>query len=222
MNLRFFYFILFFLFAPQLAKTQSKYSIIAGGYYNGLGIKECAEGYGLILGCDYKYNKFISVELKTRYGLYSFGKDNWELTEYNEWALYENDNTPSIDYFLFCPTIGVAPKFHFCLGGFLDDISLFIENEFSVGLMTGNFGYAGQPSAKKSFTEPIFVYNIALGVDITSEDILPGRVSFGYSTLNFTNKIRKHQPLNYQGDIPEQSLGFVINVILIIPLKKNK
>ena len=222
MSLRFIYLIFCILFTSQLVKAQSKYTLTAGGYYNGIGTKEYAQGCGLIFGCDYRYNKFVSVELRTRYGLYSFGNDDWELTENNEWALYKNDNTPSIDYHLFCPTIGVAPKFYFSLGGFFEDISLFIENEFSVGLITGDFGYAGQPSAKKSFTEPILTYNISLGVDLTDEDILPCKLSFGYSTLNFRNKIQKHQPVNYQGYIPDQSLAFIFNAVIIIPLKKNK
>ena len=213
------------IFTTQFANSQSKLSLLAGGYYNGNFLNEDASGIGLSLGLDYELNPNISVELRARYGYYSFDDGTkWKSNDDGTWSSPQNTNKPRIEYKLYSPKIGIVPKYHLSLDDFFDGISVFLENAFSVGLMTGTFEYNGLPYAKKSFTEPIFCYNIGLGIEMGREFTkwkFPFQVSFAFSTLNFRKKIIKHQPENYQGWIPDQSALFVFNGLFKIPFRKK-
>jgi hypothetical protein len=99
-----------------------------------------AKGIGLILGLDYEFNHFMSVELRARYGFYSFDDGTeWKTNDDGTWSPPQNENKPRIEYLLYSPKIGIVPKYHLSLDDFFDGISVFLENEFSVGLMTGTF-----------------------------------------------------------------------------------
>ncbi|MDR1882465.1 MAG: hypothetical protein LBR26_06745 [Prevotella sp.] len=211
-------FLLFVLFGTTLTvNAQSKFSLTPGFFYNGGGFKEEVQGYGANLGLEYKPapNHFFSLELRTRYGYYSFD-DGTKWTEDSNGVLIppKNPDKARLEYSLFSPQVGLVPKLHFYPD---DDLSLFFENEFSMGLVSGRFKYWGQPCVKKSFTEPIFSYTIGIGAEYKiNKWSLAG--SIGYSTLNFRSKIIKRQPENYQGWIPNQSAGLMINILFKIPL----
>ena len=213
------------IFTSHFANSQSKFSLLAGAHYNGIGLDYEVGGAGLILGLDYELNPNISVELRTRNGIYAFDDGPKRTRNDNgTWSSPQNENKPRIEYSLYSPQIGIVPKYHLSLDDFFDGISVFLENAFSVGLMTGTFEYNGLPYAKKSFTEPIFCYNIGLGIEMGREFTkwkFPFQVSFAFSTLNFRKNIIKHQPENYQGWIPDQSALFVFNGLFKIPLRKK-
>ncbi|GHV17585.1 hypothetical protein FACS1894169_13020 [Bacteroidia bacterium] len=200
-----------------MIKAQSKFSIIPGLFYNGAGFSDEVNGFGLIVGLEYmqRQNHFFSIELRTKYGYYFFDDGiGWSFDAGdNQWNPPKNPGEARVKYSLFSPQIGAVPKFHYHLD---ETFSLFLENEFSVGLMKGSFEYKGL-SDKVNFTEPIFYYYIGAGIEYQLSDwSLLG--SIGYSTLNFRDKIRKHQPMGYTGWIPNQSAGLLINVIFKIPL----
>ncbi|MDR1500985.1 MAG: hypothetical protein LBT43_00830 [Prevotella sp.] len=212
-------YLIIFLLASfgQVVLAQSKVSLVPGIFYNGGGFKEEVQGYGLAIGLEYKpiTSHFFSLELRTKYGVYSFD-DGTKWTEDVNGVLQppKNLNKARLEYTLFSPQIGLVPKLYIDID---EDLSLFLENEFSTGLMSGNFKYGGQPYAKKNITEPIFNYSIGFGVEYgMNKYSFVG--SIGYSTLNFRGKIWKHQPKNYQGQIPNQSAGLIINIMLKVPL----
>jgi hypothetical protein len=212
------FFVLFILSITfQAAKAQSKFSFMPGLYYNGSFLDENVSGMGLSMGVEYQQHKehFFSIELRTRYGFYSFD-DGTKWTEKDGRLIPPIRDKARLEYRLFSSQVGVVPKFHFHL---FEELSLFLENEFAVGLMAGSFKYGGEPYAKKKFTEPVFSYNIAIGAEYR-EWKYPVVGSIGYSTLNFRDKIKKHQPQNYQGWIPDQNAGIIINIILKVPLGK--
>ena len=172
------------------------------------------------MGLDYKLNRNISIELRTRNGIYSFD-DGPKWTKDKDGTLTSPQREkPRIEYSLYSQQIGIVPKYHLSLDDFFDGISVFFENEFSVGLMTGTFEYNGIPYAKKKFTELVFCYNIGLGIEFTDYKF-PFQVSFAFSTLNFRKNIIKNQPENYQGWIPNQSSLFVLNGLYKIPFTKK-
>ncbi|MDR3058996.1 MAG: hypothetical protein LBU84_12750 [Prevotella sp.] len=212
-----FFILLALLTITQTVQSQSRFSLTPGIYYNGTGFNDDVYGFGLIMGLEYMQHKshFFSIELRTRYGYYKFD-DGTSWTENNEGELLppKNPNEPRLEYSLFNPQVGIVPKFHLHLD---ESMSLFLENEISVGLMSGNFKYNDQDYVKKSFTEVIYSYNIGVGVEYTLNKLsLVGSV--GYSTLNFRSKIKEHQPEGYKGWIPNQNAGLLVNFILKIPL----
>lgn len=206
----------------QVIKAQATFSFIPGVYYNGKLLNDQISGFGLIAGLEYKprANHFFSLELRTRYGMYSFDDGtNWTWDNEGNVVLPENLGKARMEYKLFSPQAGIVPRFHL----YLDDVfSIYLENEFSLGLMTGNFKYGGEPYTEKKITESIFNYNINAGVEYNTEKNWSFLASIGYSTLNFRSKIRKHQPKGYQGWIPNQDALIMINVLFKIHLGKNR
>ncbi|MCD8044329.1 MAG: hypothetical protein LUH10_14860 [Tannerellaceae bacterium] len=199
--------------------AQSQFSLTPGFFYNGTTLGENIKGFGAILGLEYMGNKdhFFSLELRTKYGYYSFD-DGTKWTEDKEGVLNppKNKEQARLEYSLFSPQIGLIPKFHLHLD---DSFSLFIENEFSVGLIAGKFKYKDSV-LKKSITEPTLSYNIGVGIEYKLEKCTIIS-SLGYSTLNFRGKIKKHQPVNYHEYIPNQNACIWINLIFKVPLSKN-
>lgn len=217
MRLIYFFILYIFCIISPLVKAQSKFSLTPGIYYNGAIFEEEVNGLGAIIGLEYKQRKdhFMALEFRTRFGYYSF--DDGTKWTYNNDGLPvppKNKDKARLEYKLFSPQISIVPRFHFYLD---ESLSLFLENEFATGLIIGTFTYGGQPYLKKSFRETVFSYNIGLGAEYKLKNwSLIG--SLGYSTLNFRNKIREHQPQNYQGAIPNQNAGLVINLIFKLPL----
>ncbi|MEN9918541.1 MAG: hypothetical protein RL662_977 [Bacteroidota bacterium] len=211
-------FIFIFALVSQLVQAQSKLSLMPGIYYNGTGLDQDVRGGGFIMGLEYMphRNHFFSLELRTRYGLYTFSDETNATADKNGIPIPpKNPSTASLKYSLFHPQVGVVPKFHFHVD---ESLSLFLENEIAVGVMTGRFTYKGHD--KKSFAETSLTYNIGAGVEYkTPKWTIVGSV--GYSTLNFRPDIVKHQPPNYQEWIPNQHAGLLINAILKIPLTKK-
>ena len=218
MRLNYLFLLLILSATSQTAVSQSKFSFMPGLYYNGAFLlDEEVNGLGVILGVEYQQHKehFFSIELRTKYGLYYFNDGtNW--TEKDWRPVPPKRDKARLEYRLFSPQVSAVPKFHFHL---FEELSLFLENEFAVGLMAGSFKYDGEPYTKKQFTEPIFSYNISIGAEFR-DGKYPVIASVGYSTLDFTNKIEKHQPQNYQGKIPNQNAIIIINLILKVPLGK--
>lgn len=215
-------YLLFFLlfsvvFSPE-TKAQSQFSITPGIYLNGGFQREYTSGVGAILGVEYmpRENHFFALELRPRFGHYSFDDGT-------SWRINDNGvdlpirNKARLEYKLLASQIGIVPKFYL---HFDESISLFLENEFSGGLMTGKFEYGGIPPAEKRFTEPIFNYCVGVGFEYRKNQKWSLMASGGYSTLNFRSNIRKHQPVGYQGEIPNQNTIFMINIILKVRVKK--
>lgn len=202
---------------PGMVNAQSKFSFMPGLFYQGAGFNDEVNGLGFIAGLEYmpRQDHFFSIELRSRYGYYFFDDGTkWTLGEDGEWQPPKNRREAVLEYSLFSPQIGIVPKFHLHLD---ESLSLFLENEFSAGLMVGNFKYRGPNYTKKNFTEPVFSYNIGVGAEYKFDRwSIVGSV--GYSTLNFRSKIRKHQPKDYKEWVPNQSAGLLINVIFKIPL----
>jgi len=196
--------------------AQSQISLTPGLFYNGTTFSEDVSGFGAILGLEYMRRKdhFFSLELRTKYGYYSFDDGtNWREDKQGALIPPKNKGEARLEYSLFSPQVGLAPKFHW----HLDELfSLFLENELSVGLMSGNFKYKGTPQ-KIRFTEPTFSYNIGAGMEYKLKKCtFVG--SLGYSTLNFRSKIKKHQPAHHQEYIPNQDAAIWINVIFKVPI----
>ena len=198
-------------------KAQSQYSFTPGAYYNGALLREYVGGFGAVLGLEYMPHPkhFFALELRTRYGCYSF--DDGTKWKENDDGSREPPirNKARLEYTLFSPQIGIVPKLYH---HFDNELSFFIDNEFACGLMMGRFHYAGTPSVRKNFTEPIFYYSISGGVELRNDKDWSLLLSVGYSTLNFKSKIEKNQPLGYKGVFPDQNAGVLINVIFKIPL----
>lgn len=160
-------------------------------------------------------NSVLSLELRTKYGYYAFDDGTkWGKKNDGNVTPPKNPGEARLKYNLFSLQLGIVPKLHLYLD---DDFSLFLENEFIIGLMTGKFKYKGVEK-KTMITKPLFCYNVGVGVQYKLEKYtLVGSV--GYSTLNFRSTIKKHQPMGYQEWIPNQDAAILINVILKIPLK---
>lgn len=205
----------FFLFSP-IVKAQSKFSLMPGLFYNGTGFEDDVNGFGVVLGLEYmqRPDHFFSIEVRTKYAYYSFD-DGTKWKENSEGVLEppKNRGEARLEYSLFSPQVGVVPKFHLHLD---ETLSLFVENELAIGFMAGGFRYRGA-ERKKHFTEPLLIYNIGVGVEYKVKKCsLIASVS--YSTLNFREKIRKHQPAGYQEGIPNQDAVMLINVVCKVPL----
>jgi hypothetical protein len=92
--------------------------------------------------------------LRTRYGFYTFD-DGTKWREDADGVLQppKNSGKARLEYTLFSPQVGLVPKLYV---GLDENLFLFLENEFSIGLMSGNFKYWGKPNMKKQITEPVF------------------------------------------------------------------
>ena len=200
----------------QKVVAQSKLSLTPGAFYNGTTFDKDVSGFGAILGLEYMKSKehYFSMELRTKYAYYSFD-DGTKWREDKDGVLNPptNKDEARLEYSLFSPQVGLVPKFHL----FLDEsFSLFLENEFSAGFMSGSFKYKGT-EGKKRFTEPTFSYNIGIGIE-TKLNKYAFVGSVGYSTLNFKNNIVKHQPAYHTEYIPNQNTGLWINIIIKVPI----
>lgn len=200
----------------QNAVAQSRFSLTPGAFYNGTTFDKDVSGFGVILGLEYMKSKehFFSMELRTKYGFYSFD-DGTKWREDKDGVLNPpvNRDEARLEYSLFSPQVGLVPKFHLLLD---ESFSLFLENDFSAGLMSGSFKYKGTEE-KKRFTEPTFSYNIGVGIE-TKLNKYAFVGSLGYSTLNFKSNIVKHQPAYHTEYIPNQNTGLWINIIIKVPL----
>ena len=200
----------------QAVNAQSKLSLMPGFYYNGTGLNGDVSGLGAIVGLEYMQHKdhFFSVELRTKYGYYTFDDGTkWRVDNDGGLVLSARDEA-RLEYSLFSPQIGLVPKLHL---RFDEPLSLFIENEIAVGLMTGRFKYNQGYDVKKSFTESVFCYNVGVGVEYRlNKCTLVG--SIAYSTLNFRSGIKRHQPTGFQGWIPNQNAAILINILFKVPL----
>lgn len=200
----------------QNVVAQSKLSLTPGAFYNGTTFDEDVSGFGAILGLEYMKSKehYFSMELRTKYAYYSFD-DGTKWREDKDGVLNPptNKDEARLEYSLFSPQVGLVPKFHLLLD---ESFSLFLENEFSAGLMSGSFKYKGTEK-KQRFTEPTFSYNIGIGIE-TKLNKYAFVGSVGYSTLNFKNNIVKHQPAYHTEYIPNQNTGLWINIIIKVPI----
>lgn len=200
----------------QKISAQSKFFLSPGIFYNGGGFSDDVSGIGFIAGMEYAPAKdyWFSIRLNTKYGYYAFNDGTkWRSDKDGNPLPPKNRDEARLKYNLFSPQIGIAPKFHL---HFDEPLSIFLENELSVGLMTGSFKYQGI-EGKRRFTEPVFCYNLGLGLEYKLEKcIIVGSVA--YSTLNFRDKIRKHQPEGYQVWVPDQNAVILFCISLKIPL----
>jgi hypothetical protein len=214
-------FVLFgFILASQTIKAQSQFSLTPGVFYNGGILREYTGGAGGVLGLEYlpRQNHFFALEVRSRYGFYFFDDGaNWSQNKDGSWEPPIRA-IARLEYNLFSPQIGIVPKFYL---HFDETLSFFLENEFSIGLMTGQFKYKGNPSLKKNFTESIFYYCISAGVEIKDDKKWSLLISVGYSTLDFKNKIIQRQPVGYQWGISNQEAAVMLNLILKVPLNKK-
>ncbi|TCO10429.1 hypothetical protein [Natronoflexus pectinivorans] len=208
--------------------AQSKLLLNPGISYNGTFLEHKASGVGLLMGVEYKPLEQVGLEFRARYAFYSFHRrPSPRPNEFGEFY-YPNDGKSIFEYRFNCPQIAIVPKFYQDLDIFYDGLFLYLETEFAVGYMSGEFEYNGEPSAVKRFTEPISFYAISIGLEHRIDNshlkkrnwIFFG--SFGYSSLNFRENIRKHQPENYQGRIPNQDAGFMLNFGVKLPLWSKK
>ena len=115
--------------------AQSRLSLTPGLFYNGTTFDKDVSGFGAILGLEYMKSKehFFSMELRTKYAYYSFD-DGTKWREDKDGVLKPpvNRDEARLEYSLFSPQVGLVPKLHVLLD---ESFSLFIENEFSAGLM---------------------------------------------------------------------------------------
>ena len=209
-------------FMLQIAHAQSEWSLTPGFYYNGGWSTMDVGGFGPIAGLEYKPTKthFFSLELRTKYGFYFFNDGTEWVTDENGNKLLPplNNNEARVDYKLFTPRIGLVPKLHL---RFDKPLSLFLENELDIGLMTGKIKYFGF-GERKRITEPIYCYSVGVGFEFKGDRDKGGPhlvLSMGYSTLNFINNIKKHRPTGYNVEIPNQRAPFYMNLVLKFPLK---
>ena len=216
-------FLLFFTFglllASQPVDAQSKLSIIPGFYLNGTGFNDDVKGIGGIMGLEYmpREDHFFSIELRTKCGHYSFDDGTKWRTDNDGDPIPPIRTNARLEYSLFSPQIGLAPKLHL---RFDEPFSLFLENEIAGGLMMGRFNYNQGSGVEKSFTEPVWCYNIGIGAEYKLEKLKNCTLvsSIAYSTLNFRSGIKKHQPANFQGWIPNQNAAILFSVLLKVSL----
>jgi hypothetical protein len=208
------------ILASQTIKAQSQFSLTPGVFYNGGILREYTGGAGGVLGLEYlpHQNHFFALEVRTRYGFYFFDDGaNWSQNKDGSWEPPIRE-AARLEYSLFSPQIGIVPKFYLHLD---KTLSLFLENEFSSGLMTGQVKYKGNTSIKKNFTESIFYHCISVGAELKDDKKWSLLISVGYSTLDFKNKIIRRQPVDYQWRISNQEAAVMFNMILKVPLNKN-
>ena len=196
--------------------AQSRLSLTPGLFYNGTTFDKDVSGFGAILGLEYMKSKehFFSMELRTKYAYYSFDDGTkWREDKDGVPKPPVNRDEARLEYSLFSPQVGLVPKFHVLLD---ESFSLFLENEFSAGLMSGSFKYKGTEE-KQRFTEPTLSYNIGIGIE-TKLNKYAFVGSVGYSTLNFRSNIVKHKPPYHTEYIPNQNTGLWINIIIKVPI----
>ena len=217
-----YYLLLFFvwviLMVSQISHAQSRLSLNTGLFYNGGGFTEDVNGIGLMAGVEYMpaNDYWFSITLRTKYGYYNFDDGTkWRTGKDGEPLPPKNRGEARLKYNLFSPQVSLVPRLHLHLDELL---SFFLENEFAIGLMAGEFKYKGV-SRKKKFTEIIYCYNIGLGAEYKFDKWTLGG-SVAYSTLNFRSQIRDHQPKDYQEGIPDQNAPLLFNIYFKIPLKK--
>ena len=211
--------ILSLLLMSQAVDAQSKLSLIPGFYINGTGFDDDVKGIGAIMGLEYMQheNHFFSIELRTKYGYYTFDDGTkWRVDNDGDMIPPMKTNA-RLEYSLFSPQIGLAPKLHL---RFEEPISLFLENEIAGGLMMGRFKYNQGYDVEKSFTEPVLCYNVGVGAEYKLKKLKNCTLvsSIAYSTLNFRSGIKKHQPTSFQGWIPNQNAAVLLNILLKISL----
>ncbi|MDR0939135.1 MAG: hypothetical protein LBN29_07270 [Mediterranea sp.] len=223
--------ILFLVSILSLSATmgaQSRFALTPGGYYQGGGFSDEVQGMGFMMGLEYypgKTKRIFSVELRSRFGFYDYDDGtNWTEDRDGTPKPPRNPGPPSVKFRLFCPELGVVPKARWWV--FEDELALFVETEFSAGLMTGRFGYYGEPTAIKSFTD--FVASAKGGIGLEYVDEKGTLVaSLGASSLNFSRSVRKHAPQKniagirepYVGHIPKLFAAVCVNVTIRIPLR---
>lgn len=222
---RFYCLLLFTLMAlsttTRYAHSQTKLSALAGGYYNGNLLKDETQGYGVTAGIEFQRNRSLSIELRGRLGMYAYNDGvRWTQNDDGTWMPENIFQKSNLKYKLFTPMLGIVPKLKYSLDEFIDDVTVFVENEFAVGCMTGNFIYYGEPYTEKSFSAPLWSYNIGVGVEFQCGKA-PMRISVGYSTMNFRNKIIENQPKGYQGYIPNQNAVIMVNAVFRIPVSNS-
>lgn len=207
--------IIFLCIHIQVIHAQHKFSLMPGLFYNGNTFDDDVSGLGLIMGLEYipRENSLFSVELRTKWGYYDFDDGTkWHQDKDGTWQPPINPGEPRLEYSLFSPQLGIVPKCHWHLD---DELSLFVENEFVVGLMTGKFKF--KTGRKVTFTEPIFCYNVGIGAEYRfSNWAMVGALTL--STLNFRKNISKHKPYGYEEKIPDQDAIFLVTFIFKIPL----
>jgi hypothetical protein len=210
--------ILLLLLFVSLNSAAQPFSLTPGFYLKrGLFFDEVM-GFGASLGVEYssKPLSIFKVELRARCGYYDYDYRAYEWNMENIVMIpYSGERVAPLDYQLAAPEIGIVPKLYWYLWD--EELALFLENEVSIGLMTGKFNYNGTPATTKIFTDFIWNYNIVVGVRYKPKK-LSYVASVGYSSLNFRKSIRQHAPLNYQGDIPDQGAYSLINFGIQIPL----
>lgn len=210
--------LLFIIAVSQHVDAQKRISLTPGFFYNGTTLRGEVSGVGAIIGLEYmpREDYFFSLELRSKYGYYVFDDGtNWSYDKEGRPIPPLNTDEARVKYALFSAQAGLVPKFYL----HFDEFSLFLENEFSPGLMSGKFAYKGA-EREITFTEPTFSYNIGVGVESAmTKCILTG--SLGYSTLNFRKNIRKHQPPGYNEYLPDQNAAAWISLIFKIPLARK-
>ena len=225
--------VLLAFFMLPIVHAQSEWSMKAGVNYNGGFSGMDVLGGAVVAAFEYKPAKdhFFSVDFRTKYGEYWFNDGTeWGSSPVWNGDGYLNDNEPTIPplnknearvkYSVFTPQIGLAPKFHLRSS---KPLSLFLENEFDIGLMTGKIRYMGFDERKK-ITEPIYCYSVGVGLEYECNRGNGGPhliLSMGYSTLNFNDNIKKHQPVGYNEKIPNQHTPFYMNIIFKFSLNNN-
>ncbi len=199
--------------------AESGFSINPGFFLSPLNESDMVSGLGVSVGLEYmkRESSIFSVELRAKYGYYKF--DDGTSYTYNSDGTYDppvNRGEARLDYELSCPQIAIVPKLYLHLGDPFDVemFSLFLENEFSAGIMTGNFKFK-DVSKKKHIADYIFNYNIGLGAEFrwSKYSIACSAI---YTTMNFRENIKKHKPLNYDQYIPNQDVAILINAIFKI------
>ena len=208
-------------FMLPVVHAQSEWSLNAGSNLNTGFTAMDVGGFGPIVSLEYMPAKdhFFSLELRTKYDFYFFNDGSkWATDEFgNKISPPINKNEARLDYNFFTPRIGLAPKLHL---RFNKPVSLFLENEFDIGLMTGKAKYIGFDE-KKKITEPIYCYSVGVGFELNVNNNWDMSIIFsmGYSTLNFKDNIVKHKPIGFQTNIPNQRAPFYCNIIFKFPLK---
>ena len=209
------------------AHAQPEWSIKPGAYYNGSINSVSVNGGGLVVGLEYMpaERNIFSIDLRTKYGNYTFNDGTKSLTNttldpFNPHITYPpsepgppaNKNEARVDYDVYSPQISLVPKLHIYPN---KSLTLYLENEFAIGLITGKFKYMGFDK-KEKFTEPIYSYNVGIGAAFHMFTL-----SLGYSTLNLSDIINKHKPSAYTVDIPNQNASFYFNLTFRFSLKNK-
>ena len=203
----------------QIVDAQSIIYLTPGAFFNGNGNVEFANAVGLSIGLEYMQFKekrnVYSIELRTKYGYYGFDDGTKSGTDSDgNYVPPKNLNEARLEYGLFSPQIGIVPKFHHKLD---ESFTFFIESELAVGIITGKIKYKGFDN-KVNITKPFFCNNICVGIEFDTDDVILG-CSFGYSTLNYHNNIKKSQPSGFKETIPSQKTPILFNFFVKIPLR---